>query len=439
MRFAATAAVLLTLTSPRPAMPTEPSDTIDSLAETYVRLVLALGEHDADMVDAYIGPPEWREAAKAERATLAEIDRRAVDAAARLETLDGEASDEPSRLRFLHLQKSYGSLRARIAMLAGERLSFDQESLALYDAIAPTRGAEHYQEVLDRLDKALPGKGSVLDRYEAFRSRFIVPREKLDAVLGAAIDACRERTRRYVELPESESFTVEYVTDKSWSGYNWYQGGYKSLIQINVDLPVYVDRILDLACHEGYPGHHVYSILVERDLVRKRGWTEFAIYPLFSPRSLIAEGSANYGIDVAFPEGERVKFERSTLFPLAGLDPARAGDYLAIQKLAAELAYAGNEAARRYLDGEMSARKAAKWLATYSLMSRQRAEQRVRFIDQYRSYVINYNLGKDLVETFIESRGGTADAPERRWQEFAELLSSPRLPSQLVTRASRAE
>jgi hypothetical protein len=25
-----------------------------------------------------------------------------------------------------------------------------------------------------------------------------------------------------------------------------------------------------------------------------------------------------------------------------------------------------------------------------------RAEQRVRFFDQYRSYVINYNLGKDL-------------------------------------------
>ena len=36
-------------------------------------------------------------------------------------------------------------------------------------------------------------------------------------------------------------------------------------------------------------------------------------------------------------------------------------------------------------------------------MSTERAAQRVRFFDQYRSYVINYNLGKDLVRTFIES------------------------------------
>ncbi len=416
-------------------MPTEPIEPIDSLAETYVRLVLGVGEHDPDMVDAYLGPPEWREAAEAENAALEDLAGRAAAAAERLEGHDREAFGELDRLRFLHLQKSYQSLIARIAMLSGERLSFDEESRALYDAVAPRRGAERFQEALDKLDAALPGKGPLVDRYEAFRERFIVPREKLDAVLGAAIDACRERTRRHIELPEGESFTVEYVTDKSWSGYNWYQGGYKSLIQINTDLPIYVDRILDLACHEGYPGHHVYSMLVERDLVRGRGWTEFAIYPLFSPRSLIAEGSANYGIEVAFPGDQRVEFERQTLFPLAGLDPARAGDYLAIQKLAAELAYAGNEAARRYLDGEISARKAADWLAKHSLMSRRRAEQRLRFIDQYRSYVINYNLGKDLVEAFIESRGGTAGAPERRWREFAELLSSPMLPSQLAAPA----
>jgi hypothetical protein len=56
----------------------------------------------------------------------------------------------------------------------------------------------------------------------------------------------------------------------------------------------------------------------------------------------------------------------------------------------------------------------------------------VRFFDQYRSYVINYNLGRDLVEAYIVKRGGTADQPERRWAEFEALLSSPRLPSGLM-------
>jgi hypothetical protein len=60
-----------------------------------------------------------------------------------------------------------------------------------------------------------------------------------------------------------------------------------------------------------------------------------------------------------------------------------------------------------------------------------RAAQRVRFFDQYRSYVINYNLGKDLVRKYIEGRPGVAGDPAQRWEEFARLLSSPRLPSTL--------
>jgi hypothetical protein len=58
----------------------------------------------------------------------------------------------------------------------------------------------------------------------------------------------------------------------------------------------------------------------------------------------------------------------------------------------------------------------------------------VRFIDQYRSYVINYNLGKDMVARYVESRGGAEANPERRWAEFERLLSSPRLPSGLAAR-----
>ena len=112
-----------------------------------------------------------------------------------------------------------------------------------------------------------------------------------------------------MKLPP-EHFTVEYVTNKSWSGYNWYQGGFRSLIQVNTDLPIYIDRAVDLACHEGYPGHHVYNALLEQHLVKARGWLEFSVYPLFSPQSLIAEGTANYGIEVAFPGRDRIAFEQ---------------------------------------------------------------------------------------------------------------------------------
>jgi hypothetical protein len=315
--------------------------------------------------------------------------------------------------------------------LRGEKMNFDDEAKALYDAAPPAYDESHFTQIITELDGLLPGLGPVLERYRQYRRNFVIPPEKLDVVLNAAIAEARKRTRAHIALPEGESFKVEYVTGKSWSGYNWYQGNYQSLIQVNTDLPVYIDRAVDLASHEGYPGHHVYNVLLEENMVRKRDWVEFTIYPLFSPQSFIAEGTANFGIEVVFAGKERVSFERTTLFPLAGLDPDKAEGYYQVAELAAKLTYVGNEAARRYLNGAMDREKAIRWLGEYALMPVDRADQRLRFIDQYRSYVINYNLGKDVVKQHIESRGGTDGNPEKRWAEFARLLSSPRLPSSL--------
>jgi hypothetical protein len=407
-----------------------PSDGMNAIAERYVKLVLALGQHDTDYVDAYYGPPEWRKEASASKVPLDELGGRVrglLEQVAAAPTPSGEME----QLRAQYLERQLSAVAARIRMLRGERLSFDEESKALYDAVAPTLSESHFQKILDQLEGQFPGSGPLIARYEAFRKRFVIPREKHDAVFQAAIKGCRERTLKHIQLPPGEQFTLEYVTNKSWSGYNWYQGNYRSLIQMNTDLPIYIDRALDLACHEGYPGHHVYNALLEKHLVRDRGWVEFSVYPLFSPQSLIAEGTANYGIEVAFPAAERVAFERAVLFPAAGLDPALADEYYRVQGLVDQLAYAGNEAARRYINGQMDKAAAAAWLERFALMPGARAAQRVRFFDQYRSYVINYNLGKDLVRKYIEGRPGVAGNPARRWQEFARLLSSPRLPSTL--------
>ena len=401
------------------------------IAREYVRLVLALGHHDQDYVDAYYGPADVKAEADAAKLSLDDIAKTVNTVTEWIKGVPADGRDELSQLRHQYLLKQLSSMGARIRVLKGEHLSFDEESRALYDAVAPTYPDSHFQAVLDRLEKRFPGSGPLADRYDAWRRAFVIPREKVDPVFRAAIAACRERTLKHITLPGHESFTVEYVTNKSWSGYNWYKGNFTSLIQVNTDLPIYIDRAIDLACHEGYPGHHVYNALLEQHLVKDRGWIEFTVYPLFSPQSLIAEGTANFGIEVAFPGKDRIAFEQSTLFPLAGLDPARAPEYYEAQALVDELSYAGNEAARRYLDGTLDRAAASAWLERYGLMSHDRAAQRLRFFEQYRSYVINDNHGKDLVRRFIESRGGTADHPDTRWREFETLLSSPRLPSGL--------
>jgi hypothetical protein len=401
---------------------------MNDAAERYVRLVLAMGEHDADYVDSYYGPPGWRDEVRAAHASVETIHASAIALRERLADIERPAEAIES-LRLDYLRRQTEALIARSEMLQGRRFTFDEESQALYDSVAPTQGEDYFRALNAAIDRELPGSGPLASRVEAFRAQFVIPREKLDAVFGAAIDVCRAMTSRHMPLPEGESFTVEYVNGKSWSGYNWYQGGFRSLIQVNTDLPIFIDRAIDLACHEGYPGHHVYNALLEQTLVRERGWVEFTVYALFSAQALISEGSANYGIDVAFPADERVAMERETLFPIAGLDPARASQYYRVHDLIARTAYAGNEAARRYLDGNFTADEAAEWLTTYALMEPARARQRVKFIEQYRSYVINYNLGKDLVRSYVERRA-EGDA-EKRWAVFAELLSSPRLPSGL--------
>ncbi|HYM62424.1 MAG TPA: hypothetical protein VEZ11_16190, partial [Thermoanaerobaculia bacterium] len=319
-------------------------------AEQYVKLVLALGEHDADYVDAFYGPPRWREEARAAKASLDAIRSRAEALRDRLRAVAAPAGDSMLALRLEYLRRQTDALITRAEMLGGKKLTFDEESQALYDAVAPTHPESYFQQLVAAIDAELPGPGLLIDRVESFKKEFVIPREKLDAVFGAAIDACRSRTLERMALPTDETFTVEYVTNKSWSGYNWYQGQSRSLIQVNTDLPIFIDRAIDLACHEGYPGHHVYNTLLEKHLVNERGWVEASVYALFSPQSLIAEGSANFGIEVAFPADERVAFEKVALFPIAGIDPAHADRYYRIHELLSRLGYAGNEAARRYLD-----------------------------------------------------------------------------------------
>jgi hypothetical protein len=221
------------------------------IAEAYVRLVLAVGRHDPAYVDAYYGPAEWRNDVEQRVASLLELSDDAQRIIEQVRLVNPAGADDDARRTFLGGQLR--AVEARIAQLAGHTLTFDEESAAFYDAVAPTRPESYFQATLDELDALLPGGGPIIERLDRFRAAFIVPPARLADVFERAIDECRRHTRERISLPDDESFTVEYVTDKPWSGYNWYKGGHRSVIQVNTDLPIYIDRAIDLAAHEGYP------------------------------------------------------------------------------------------------------------------------------------------------------------------------------------------
>ena len=408
---------------------------IDSCAERYVKLALAVGAFAPGYIDAYYGPEEWRvgpdDAVPRRGFPAAEFKARAAALLRDLAAASRAHPEPPARLRLEFLHKQMIAVQAEIQVLAGGKFTFDAESKMFYDAVAPVRKKEEFERTIAELETALPGPGRLLDRLAAFRKDYLIPADRLPAVFDAAIGECRRRTLSRINLPENENFKAAYVKDKPWGAYNWYKGNAFSVIEVNTDLPMHIDAPLRLAAHEGYPGHHVYNSLLEQKLVKEKGWVEFTVYPLFSPQSLIAEGTANCGMDLLFPGEERTEFEKKVLYPLAGLDPRLAERYSRVQKLLAGLRHAENEAARGYLDGKFSREEAIAWLGRYSLESPERAAKTIDFWNTYRSYVINYNLGEDIVRTHIEKAAGRGAPLERKWQVFYGILTTPRTPSGL--------
>lgn len=405
------------------------AESLDSIARDYVKLQLAIGEKEEGYIDAYYGPPQWQAEAKMKAATPAGLAQRLAVLTVRLRSLADPRLDPMERRRRDFLLAQLKAASTRLAMMQGAKLPFADEAEGLFGVRPELKPLSAYDPVLARIERLVPGRGDLADRVDAFQNRFTIPAGRLDPVMRAAIAECRRRTLAHIALPANERFTLEFVTGKSWSGYNWYKGNSTSLIQINTDLPVRISRAVDLGCHEGYPGHHVYNMLLEEKLAKARGWVEFTLYPLYSPQSFIAEGSANYGKALAFPGDERLRFETAVLYPLAGLPTRDAAAYAALQEAMEDLAGARFTIARDYLEGRIDRARAVELARRYQLVSKARAEQSVAFTDQYRSYVINYGLGQEMVRSAIERAGADQGA---RWAAMERILSEPTLPGDLT-------
>lgn len=423
------AALWLVACAALPVAPGRASDPFAEIAPAYVKLVLGVGEHEDGYVDAYYGPAEWQAQVKAEKPSMAALKAEAERLIAAVEAVPTGRLSTLSRQRRDFLKAHLGAVRFRLDMIEGKRPPFLEEAQALFGARPNLRPLSDYDPTLERIERSLPGPGSLADRMEAWRAKYVIPKERLEPVFRAAIAECRRRTLQYIRLPANEAFTLEFVTGKSWSGYNWYKGQAQSLIQVNTDLPIYISRALDLGCHEGYPGHHAHNVLLEDRLVRGQGFVEFSVYPLFSPLSLIAEGTSNYGVDLAFPDEEKLNFERDVLYPLAGLDPSTAPALSAMNLAVKELAGARMTIAADYLDGRIDKETAIALTQKYQLVSRARAEQSIAFTEGYRTYVINYGLGEEMARRFIRNQ---ASDPAGRWRAMERVLSRPTLPSDLL-------
>lgn len=412
VRRAVLIAIVFSVACGAPRLPAD----VDALADQYVKLVLAVGTHDSTYVDSFYGPREWRQEAARVAMPIPQI---RDSAAALLDHLHQQESiirtqSDVWRLRFLAAQTS--SLIQRTDLLAGVRMSFDAESRGLFGITAPALGESSLLPVVAALDRQLPGTGPVSARLEAYSRKLAVPDDRVRNTVLAALAACRERTVEHLALPAGERVDVTFVHDRPWSAYATYQGGYRTRIEINLDLPRRPDQILDLMCHEGYPGHHTQYSLLEERMVRARGRREFQVQPLLSPASASSEGAAIAGVALAFPESARLDFERDVLFPIAGINASEARRMEAVRVLSDRLTPAGTEVARRYLDGHMSRTEAVVWLERYAAMPR--PLELLGFIDQFRTYVVGYTASTQEIRLAIDE----ASNEDTRWRVLEQAI-----------------
>lgn len=407
------------------------SQALDAIAADYLRLTLEIGMHEDGYIDAYYGPPDLQKAAEAAPRDKDVLLAATRDLMARTDVAARRLSDPLDRRRAAFLRAQLRAAEARLLMMQGTRFAFADEAERLFGVRPRLKPLETYDAELAKIETLVPGEGPLATRVEAYLDRFTIPKDRLQKVFDAAIARCRGRSAAHIPMPAGESFRLEFVTGKSWSGYNYYQGGYHSLIQVNTDLPIRLSRALDLGCHEGYPGHHLLNMKLEEGLARARGWSEFSVYPLYSPQSLIAEGSANYGIDLAFPGNSKADTERDVLMPIAEIAVPSDDRYWQLLSAIKRASGARLTIAQQYLDGEIDRATAVALTQKYMLVSPERADQSVRFTEQYRSYVINYGLGEAMVRAYVERGRPSRD---EMWRRMARIVSEPTLPSDLIAR-----
>lgn len=386
---------------------------IDTISSEYIRLAFALDQHVEGFVDAYFGPP-------ALRPVTAPQEPAAISAALTALRENLRASSYPPR-RKAYLDLQLRGMAATAAKLAGAELAYRDEVRACFDIEPQLVAEEHFAAVLAELDTLLPGAGTLAERMTAWKQQFEVPpataRQLIDVILAEA----RRRTAEFVDLPARDAVEVALVSDQPWSGYNWFLGAARSRIDINTDLPIRANSLLDLVCHEAYPGHHTEHALKEQLLYHERGWGEHAIQLINTPECVISEGIATLAATLIFGE-TATEWAAEYVYPLAGItgDPERERR---INQAAWQLRAVSGNAALLLHEQNADPDEVVTYLMRYSLRSEREARQQLRFISTplWRTYVFTYYAGRDLLERWI-NRGD-------RHQRFHTLLTEQVYPS----------
>jgi hypothetical protein len=393
-----------------------------TLIREYLLLGLRFDRVEEGYVDSFTGDPGLRRAVASEPTPdPADLARQAQRLLASVPQADGL---EPQRADYLaaHLK----ALACAGRKFAGEDVGFVEEVREYFDVDIVKGDPDLYRDAHRKLDAALGGTGALDERLQAHRTSEEIPPERLEECIHAFSSALRDRVRAEYPLPEAETIVYEIVTDKPWSGFNYYEGNYRSTVAVNADLKQQMSNLPRLVAHESYPGHHTEHCRKESGLVDRGGQSEQTIFLVNTPQCLMAEGLADLALHAAI--GPEWGAWASEIFADLGLrfDGERAQ---AISEASATLADVRQDAALMLHDEHRDVDEVVAFLQRWLLVNEARARQALRFLSSplWRAYTSTYVEGYRLLRGWLDARPAEVTLTER----FGRLLDEPLIPSSL--------
>jgi len=392
-----------------------------NLAKEYIKLALAIEEHMPGYVDAYFGPEEWQTDSKQDgKLPLQNLIERTAPLA-----IDISQADNMDSQRKDFFARQVTAMQMSLRLLAGEKVSLAEEVDALYDVQPKWKEEVNFEEANKELASLLPPGDSLPERMQTWKKTLEVPIEKAKELLPTISKRLRDITNQKFDLPEDETFTLEWVSDKSWAAYNWYLGKYRSRIDISTDSPARLNELPELLAHEGYPGHHTELSIKEKKLIQEKNFMEHTIALINSPSCVVSEGIATTALRTAMADDELEDWYREEILPRAGMsyiDPRR---MMNIGKARIKRGGVMGNIAFMLYDQHKSEEEASQYLQKYALLSEKEAQQIIRFVSDplSRSYVFTYDVGYELLDELFTH--------VNRDEYFKRLLEEPVTPSQI--------
>ncbi|MGW4114888.1 DUF885 domain-containing protein [Actinosynnema sp. NPDC004786] len=398
----------------------------DRIVREYLLLGLRLDRLSPGLVDSFTGDRALRRAVDVEpRPHPAALSRQA--ALLRRELAGADLA--PDRKRFLDAHLVAVETIAR--KLAGVRVGFVEEVRAYFQVDIRPGHPDTYRRAHAALAEVLPGRGTPARRLAEHRARDEVPRGRLAHAVHALSGALRDRVRQRFELPPDEVVEYEIVTDKPWSGFNHYLGGFRSRVAINADLGHRMSSLPQLVAHESYPGHHTEHCRKEVGLVGKRGHAEQALFLINTPQCLMAEGMAELGLHAVVGAG----WGRWAEEVLADLGLRMDGELSErVENALAGLLTVRQDAALMLHDRRAHPDDVVDFLCRWLLVPERRARQMLRFLGDplWRAYTTTYVEGVRLVRAWLDLGAETLG------DRYLRLLDQPLVPAALAEEVAAA-